>query len=62
MKMTLRELLSHFSNNTIWVDLCTPIFRTCGELRHVEKQLEGSPWLDKEVSRWIYTTSLNIDM
>lgn len=60
--MTLKELLSHFTNKIIWVDLCTPIWRKCGEVRNIETELADSIWLDMKVSNWTFTNSLNIDM
>ena len=60
--MTLRELLSHFTNKTVWVDLCTPAWRNCGEVRDIEKELADSSLLDMKVSNWTFTNSLNIDM
>ena len=59
--MTLRELLSHFTNKTIWVDLQTPLFRVCGEIKHIENQLP-SHILDIKISDWTFTNSLNINM
>lgn len=59
--MTLRELLSHFTNKNVWVDLCTPIWRKCGEVKHIERECSDE-MLDMEVSNWTYTNSLNIDM
>lgn len=59
--MTLKELLSHFKNKTTWVDLCTPVWRKCGEIKHIEKALPEHI-LNMEVSNWNYTNSLNIDM
>lgn len=58
--MTLRELLSHFVNKTTWVDLCTPQWRKCGEIRQI--QVECADILDMQVSNWTYTNSLNIEM
>ena len=60
--MTLRELLSYFTNKTIWVDLCTPIWRKCGEVRNIETELADSEWMNMKVFNWTYTNSLNIDM
>ena len=60
--MTLRELLSHFANKTVWVDLCTPLWRKCGEVRHIEAELSNSKYMDMQVSNWAYTNSLNIYM
>ena len=60
--MTLRELLSHFTNKTVRVDLCTPVWRKRGEVRDIEKMLEGSPWLNMIVSSWTFTNLLNINM
>ena len=60
--MTLRELLSHFTNKTVWVDLCTPTWRKYGEVRDIEKELTDSSWLNMKVSSWTFTNSLNIDM
>lgn len=59
--MTLRELLSHFKDKTVWVDLCTPLWRKCGEVKHIENELSDQI-LDMEVSNWNYTNALNIDM
>lgn len=61
--MTLRELLSHFTHKTIWVDLCTPIWRKCGEKRHIESELADSTWLDMKVFDWTFDSRvLKIDM
>lgn len=60
--MILKELLSHFTNKTVWVDLCTPLWRKCGEVRHIEAELANSKYMDMQVSNWTYTNSLNIDM
>ena len=59
--MTLKELLSHFKNKTTWVDLCAPVWRKCGEIKHIEKELPEHI-LNMEVSNWNYTNALNIDM
>lgn len=59
--MTLRELLSHFTNKTVWVDLCTPAFRKCGEVKHIENECPDDI-LDMKVHTWTYTNSLNISM
>lgn len=59
--MTLRELLSHFKNKTTWVDLSTPLWRKCGEIKAIERELSDEV-LDMKVSNWNYTNSLNIDM
>ena len=59
--MTLRELLSHFKNKTTWVDLCTPLWRKCGEIKDIEKELDDSI-LDIKVSNWYYTNALNVDI
>lgn len=59
--MTLAELLSHFKNETIWVDLCTPLWRKCGEIKHIKNELPKQ-FLDMKVSNWNYTNSLNINL
>ena len=59
--MTLKELLSHFINKTIWVDLCTPSWRKCGEIKQIEKEISADV-LDMEVSNWTFSNALNIDM
>lgn len=59
--MTLRELLSHFTNKTTWVDLCTPLWRKCGELRHIESEVSDAV-LDLKVDSWIFTNFLIINM
>ena len=59
--MTLKELLSHFKNKTIWVDLKTPLWEKCGEIKYFERELNNSI-LDMKVSSWNYTNSLNIEI
>lgn len=58
--MTLRELLSHFSKIT-WVDLCTPLWEICGEVRHIENEVSDEI-LDTSVTDWKFTNSLEINM
>ena len=59
-KITLKELLKHFPK-TIWVDLCTPQWRKCGEVQHIENECSDS-MLNSEVARWSYNKHLTIDM
>lgn len=59
--MTVRELLSHFTNKTTWVDLCTPLWRKCGEIKNIEKEVSDEI-LDMKISGWKFTNSLEINM
>ena len=59
--MTLRELLSHFTNKTIWVLLNTDLCLRQGEVREIERDTSNDI-LDSHVKSWNYTNSLNIEM
>lgn len=57
--MTVRELLSHFKNKTIWVVLNTDLYLRQGEAREIERNTPEDI-LDSRVKSWTYTNSLNI--
>lgn len=62
MKMTLKDLLSHFPDET-WVDLSTPLWRKCGELQKIKSETADAI-LDLSVDKWYMDSdcTLIIDM
>lgn len=57
--MTLGELLSHFTDKTIWCDVCTPLYRKSGEIGNIEKELD----MNAVVGNWRFTSkTLEIDL
>ena len=49
--MILRELLNKFSDDDIYVDICTPIYRQYGAIKYILKDNE-SRFLDAKVYDW----------
>lgn len=59
--MTLRELFNHITNKTTLMDLHTPLWRHCAEVREFEKELTDKI-LDSEISNWTFTNKFVVDM
>lgn len=59
--MTLRELLSHFTNKMTWVILNTSSYFRQGKIREIERDTSDDI-LDSNVKSWNYTDSLNIEI
>lgn len=61
--MTVQELLSHFDDENLYVDICMPTIRTCGSIKGIMNPT-NSFIFNLSVSKWKLTEKqiLQIDI
>ena len=61
--MTVAELLSHFDDENLWVDICMPTIRTFGSIKHIMNPT-NSFIFNLSISKWKLTEKqiLQIDI
>ena len=61
--MSIKQLFDHFQDKNIWVDIATPLYRTRGKMRDVEKSTSVEI-LNMSVSVWTFSSNniLQINM
>lgn len=61
--MTVEELLTHFEDKNLYVDVCMPSIRNCGSIKEMMEQT-NSFILNLSVSKWKLTEKqiLEIDI
>ena len=61
--MTVAELLNHFENENLYVDMCMPSIRNCGSIKNMMDPL-NSFFFNLTVSNWKLTDKniLKIDI
>jgi len=61
--MTVQELLSHFDNENLYVDMCMPSIRMCGSIKEIMNPT-NSLFFNLSVSKWKLTDKniLKIDI
>lgn len=61
--MTVQELLSHFENENLYVDICMPSIRKCGSIKDIMNP-QNSLFFNLQVSKWKLTEKqiLEIDI
>lgn len=61
--MTVQELLSHFDNENLYVDMCMPSIRKCGSIKEIMNPTNSFVF-NLSVSKWKLTDKniLKIDI
>lgn len=61
--MTVQELLSHFDNENLYVDMCMPSIRKCGSIKEIMNPTNSFVF-NLSVSKWELTDKniLKIDI